>query len=77
MIAIPEAYREVLETDRNQILLYGGRLGGKSQNTATIAVLTMLMNPRSDVIVARASYGSMADSSYAEFEAAIRNMGLC
>ena len=75
MIAIPEAFREVLETNKTNIMLYGGRVGGKSQNTALIAVLLMMMNPNRDVIVARASYGSMADSSYQEFEQAIMSMG--
>ena len=75
MITIPEAFREVLETNRNQILLYGGRLGGKSKNTAIIAVLLMMMNPYHDVIVARASYGSMQDSSFEEFDQALQSMG--
>ena len=75
MIPIPYAYKEVLDTTKSEILLYGGRLGGKSANTARIAVLMMLMNPGMDVIVARASYGSMGDSSYEEFSQAIREMG--
>ena len=76
MITIPYAFKEVLETPKNQIMLYGGRLGGKSSNTAIIAVLMMMMSaePR-DVIVARASYGSMQDSSYEEFDQAIATMG--
>ena len=76
MITLPYSFKEVLETKSSQILLYGGRLGGKSNNSAIIAVLSQLMSdePR-DVIVARASYGSMADSSFEEFDQAIRNMG--
>ena len=68
MIVLAEAYKEVLETPKTEILLYGGRAGGKSNNTAIIAVLLMLQNPNTDVIIARASYGSMADSSYEEFD---------
>ena len=76
MITIPYAFKEILETIKNQIVLYGGRLGGKSSNTAIIAVLMMMRSqePR-DVIVARASYGSMQDSSYEEFDQAIATMG--
>lgn len=77
MITIPYAFKEVLDTDKNQILIYGGRLGGKSSNTAIISVLKLIRagEPR-DVIVARASYGSLADSSYEEFTQAIISMGL-
>ena len=75
MITIPAAFREVLETSKSQILLYGGRVGGKSNNTAIIAVLLMLTHPERDVIVARASYGSMGDSSYEEFDKALKSMG--
>lgn len=76
MITLPYSFKEVLETKLAQILLYGGRLGGKSSNSAIIAVLSMLMDPEPhDVIVGRASYGSMADSSFEEFDQAIKVMG--
>lgn len=75
MITMPAAFKEILDTDKSQILLYGGRLGGKSQNTAILAVLSLLLNPGYDVIVSRASYGSMTDSSYEEFWQAIQSMG--
>ena len=75
MICIPEAFKPILDGERSQFLYYGGRVGGKTKNTANIAVLLMLQHPNTDVIVARASYGSMADSSYEEFEHAIKDMG--
>lgn len=76
MITIPYSFKEILDTDKHQILLWGGRLGGKSANTAIISVLSIMMEPEpKDVIVARASYGSMGDSSYEEFTQAIQNMG--
>lgn len=74
-IAMPLFCKQILESTRTNFLLYGGRLGGKTNNTAKIAVLTMLMNPYYDVVVARVSYGSLADSSYAELTAAINEMG--
>lgn len=74
-IAMPLFCKQILESTRTNFLLYGGRLGGKTNNTAKIAVLTMLMNPYFDVVVARVSYGSLADSSYAELTAAINEMG--
>ena len=74
-IAMPLFCKRIMESDRTNFLLYGGRLGGKTNNTAKIAVLTMLMEPYFDVVVARVSYGSLGDSSYAELSAAIEDMG--
>ena len=70
-IQLPLAFKKILESDKSNILLHGGRLGGKSNNTAIVAILSMLENPDTDVVVARVSYGSLADSSYAEMEHAI------
>ena len=74
-IAMPLFCKQILESDKPYYLLYGGRLGGKTNNTSKISVLTMLMYPYFDVIVARVSYGSLGDSSYAEAQAAINEMG--
>lgn len=74
-IAMPMFCKRIMESHRTNFLLYGGRLGGKTNNTAKIAVLTMLMEPYFDVVVARVSYGSLGDSSYAELSAAINDMG--
>ena len=74
-IAMPLFCRTILESDKPYYLLYGGRLGGKTNNTSKISVLTMLMYPYFDVVVARVSYGSLGDSSYAEAQAAILEMG--
>ena len=74
-IRMPLAFKEIMESEVPYYLLYGGRLGGKSNNTAIVAILTMLANPYTDVVVARVSYGSLADSSYAELEATLDSMG--
>lgn len=74
-IRLPLIFKKIRESDKPNIILYGGRLGGKTNNTAKVALLEMLSNPYYDVVVARVSYGSLADSSYAEIEAAIRDMG--
>lgn len=74
-IRMPIAFKEIQEANCPYNVLYGGRLGGKSNNTAITAVLTMLQHPYTDVVVARVSYGSLADSSYAELEAALDGMG--
>lgn len=72
---MPLFCKEIMDSEKPYNLLYGGRLGGKTNNTAKIAILTMLMYPYYDVVVARVSYGSLADSSYAEIAAAINEMG--
>lgn len=74
-IRMPLVFKEVMESKVPYYILYGGRLGGKSNNTAIVAILTMLANPYTDVVVARVSYGSLADSSYAELEATLSDMG--
>ena len=74
-VRLPLIFKQIQESGKNNNILYGGRLGGKTNNTAKIALLEMLANPYHDVVVARVSYGSLADSSYAEVEAAIRDMG--
>ena len=75
-IAMPLFCRQILQSDKPYYLLYGGRLGGKTNNTAKIAVLTMLMYPYFDVVLARVSYGSLGDSSYAEVKASVEDMGI-
>lgn len=74
-IRMPLVFKEINESSCPYNLLYGGRLGGKSNNTAIVAILTMLAHPYYDVIVARVSYGSLADSSYAELEATLDSLG--
>lgn len=75
MINIPVAFKDILDDKINDYLYYGGRVGGKTKNTALASVILMLQHPYSDIIVARASYGSMELSSYSEFEQAIEEMG--
>lgn len=74
-VRLPAVFEQIQNCGKSNLVLYGGRLGGKSNNTAKVAVLSMLANPYFDVVVARVSYGSLADSSYAEVEAAIADMG--
>jgi len=72
-VQLPLAFKDIMDSGCPNVLLYGGRLGGKSNNTAIIAILTMLQHPDRDIVVARVSYGSLADSSFAEMEHAIES----
>ena len=58
----------------DEIYIPTGRISGKTKNTVIVTNLLMLEFPYRDVVVTRSSYGSMADSSYAEFEVAIGDM---
>lgn len=75
-ILMPLAFKQIFETDKNYIWADGGRLGGKTNNFAKVAILMQLQSPNTDIIVARVSYGSLGDSSYAEIEAQIQDMEL-
>ena len=72
-IRMPLCYKEIIESNAPYKLLYGGRVGGKSNNTAILAILSLMQNLDTDIVVARVSYGSLADSSYAEIEHAINS----
>lgn len=74
-LRMPAVFKKILESNVPYYLLYGGRLGGKTNNTAKIGVLLMLLYPYFDGVVMRVNYGSLQDSSYAEIEAAIDDMG--
>lgn len=74
-VTMPLFCKQILESDKPYYLLYGGRVGGKTKNTALISILTQLMYPYTDVVCARVSYGSLADSSYEEVKSAIEDLG--
>lgn len=70
-IKLPLVYRDVLQSHLHDFLLYGGRLGGKSKGTANLVGITMCQQPYTDIIVCRASYGALSDSSYSEIMSAL------
>lgn len=65
---MPLVWKEIIETDKNNILIPTGRVSGKSKNTVIFAVIMILAFPYSDIVWTRSSYGSILNSSYAEFE---------
>ena len=66
-IEMPEAWREIAETTKKDIYIASGRDSGKSSNAVRLGAVTCLANPDMDIVVTRASYGSMGDSTYSEF----------
>lgn len=73
-IKMPKVWREILNSNLNDIIIPTGRISGKTKNTVIFATSTILANPYYDVVVTRSSYGSMADSLYAEFETALKDL---
>ena len=73
-IMMPLAFKRIIESDKNNIMVWGGRLGGKTNNGTKVAILTMLAEPYYDIVMCRVSYGSLQDSSFAESEAAISEL---
>ena len=73
-IKMPKCWQRIVETDKNWILIPTGRVSGKTKNSCLLATILMLENPYYDIVITRASYGSMQDSSYAEFEEALNEM---
>lgn len=77
-IKMPLVWQPVVDAIKNhtvnEIVIPTGRISGKSKNTVIISNLLMLAFPYHDIVVTRSSYGSMADSSYSEFETVINDM---
>lgn len=73
-IKMPKCWQPIVETNKNWILIPTGRVSGKTKNSALLSTLLMLQNPYYDIVITRASYGSMQDSSYAEFQEAVEDL---
>lgn len=73
-VKMPLAWKKIIETDKDFICLPSGRVSGKTKNAVLLTTLLLLQNKYTDVIITRSSYGSMADSTYAEFCAEIFSM---
>ena len=74
-IQLPIVFKDIIESDKPYYELIGGRAGGKTKNTAIIAILLQQIYINTDIVVARASYGALADSSFSEFEDVLNDLG--
>ena len=74
-LKVSKAFKELFTTDKNEILLSGGRASGKTKISTILATLLIIMNEKCDGIIARATYGSLGTSSYNEFVEQINSMG--
>ena len=73
-LQIAKVYQECLNPNFNNIILASGRLSGKSKTSALIACLLLLSQTNCDGIIARATYGSISQSIYAEFESILTDV---
>ena len=69
-IEMPNKWQQIIETEKHFIALPTGRVSGKTKNSVLLATLLMLEFPYCDILVSRSSYGSIENSTYAEFESA-------
>ena len=65
-IQIAEVFEPLFTSDYLDFVLPGGRTSGKSKTSAILSGIETALKPNEDILIARASYGSIADSVYNE-----------
>ena len=65
-IEVAEVFEPLFTSDILNYILPGGRVSGKSKTTEILVGITTAIKPNEDIVIARASYGSIADSVYNE-----------
>ena len=73
-IKLTSKAKALLSSDKIYNLITGGRIGGKTKTAAIISTLFAFQFPNTDQIYCRASYGSMADSCFAEYKDALDSL---
>lgn len=77
-IKMPKVWQPIVKAIQehtvDSILIPTGRISGKTKNTVRMATMLMMAMPYRDIVVTRSSYGSMQDSSYAEFETELNEL---
>ena len=66
VIEIAEVFEPLFTSDFLNYILPGGRVSGKSKTTEILVGLHTATHPDEDIVIARASYGSIADSVFNE-----------
>ncbi len=70
-IQLPEVAIKILTSEKTNVLIKGGRTGGKTKTAAILSTVFAFRYPYTDQFYCRASYGSMADSCFAEYKSAL------
>ena len=74
MIQLPKVALQIFQAKQPYILIVGGRTGGKTKTASILSVLFAYTFPYTDQFYCRASYGSMADSCFAEYKDALASL---
>lgn len=73
-IKIAAAFKPLFLDPYENYAVGSGRVSGKSKTAYILAGVYSATKPKEDIIIARASYGSIADSSYTEMEEVISDI---
>ena len=65
-IQVSEVFEPLFTSDFQNFILPGGRVSGKSKTTEILLGIHTAIKPNEDIVVARASYGSISDTVYNE-----------
>lgn len=73
-IEIAQAFEPLFTSDFLDFVLSGGRTSGKSKQSASLSGIQTAIKPNEDILIARASYGSIADSVYNDVSEALESI---
>lgn len=65
-IEVAEVFEPLFTNEVDNFILPGGRVSGKSKTSSILGGIQTAVKPNEDIVIARASYGSIADSVYNE-----------
>lgn len=73
-IPVAKVFDPIFRSDKLDYILRSGRDAGKSKTVYILSGIQSAQKPDEDIIIARASYGSIGDSSYNEVEEVIESI---
>lgn len=73
-IRVAKCYKPLFENDYKDFALPGGRNSGKSKTSAILQGLHSAIKPNEDIVIARASYGSIGDSVFNETQEVLESI---
>ena len=73
-IEVAEVFEPLFTSSFLNFVLPGGRVSGKSKTSSILGGIQTAIKPNEDIVIARASYGSIADSVYNETREVIESI---
>lgn len=74
VIQVAEVFEPLFTSDFLNFILPGGRVSGKSKHGSILSGIQTAINPDEDIVIGRASYGSIADTVYNETKEVIESI---